>query len=137
MDEDNELKKIKQRKIRELLRRNIESVSTPVSEPVEVTDLNFNNVIERSRLVVIDCWAPWCPPCRAMALIIDELARKYAGRILFGKLNVDENQMVPIKYQVMSIPTFLIFKDGVLIDRIVGAMPRRALEQRLVRHIES
>jgi thioredoxin 1 len=72
-----------------------------------------------------------------MAPIVDELAKKYAGKILFGKLNVDENQMVPIEYQIMSIPTFLVFKDGVLVDRIVGAMPRKALEQRLVRYIES
>jgi thioredoxin 1 len=135
--EDKELEEIKRRKFEELLRRRVGSASTPVSEPIEVTDLNFNDVLRRSRFVVIDCWAPWCPPCRAMAPIIDELAKKYAGKILFGKLNVDENQMVPIEYQIMSIPTFLIFKDGVLVDRIVGAMPRKALEQRLVRYIES
>jgi thioredoxin 1 len=136
-EEDRELENIKWRKIEELLRRRAGSASTPVSEPIEVTDLNFNDVLRRSRLVVIDCWAPWCPPCRAMAPIVDELAKKYAGKILFGKLNVDENQMVPIEYQIMSIPTFLVFKDGVLVDRIVGAMPRKALEQRLVRYIES
>ncbi len=134
-EEDRELENIKRRKIEELLRRRVGSTS--VSEPIEVTDLNFDDVIKRSRLVVVDCWAPWCPPCRAMAPIIDELARNYAGKILFGKLNVDENQRVPVEYQVMSIPTFLVFKDGVLIDRIVGAMPRRALEQRLVKYIES
>jgi len=133
--EDRELENIKRRKIEELLRRRVGSTS--VSEPIEVTDLNFDDVIKRSRLVVVDCWAPWCPPCRVMAPIIDELARNYAGKILFGKLNVDENQRVPVEYQVMSIPTFLVFKDGVLIDRIVGAMPRRALEQRLVKYIES
>jgi thioredoxin 1 len=134
-EEDRELENIKWRKIEELLRRRVGSTS--ISEPIEVTDLNFDDVIKRSRLVVVDCWAPWCPPCRAMAPIIDELARSYAGKILFGKLNVDENQRVPVEYQVMSIPTFLVFKDGVLIDRIVGAMPRRALEQRLVKYIES
>ncbi|MEM1674036.1 MAG: thioredoxin [Candidatus Bathyarchaeia archaeon] len=104
-------------------------------EPVEVTDFNFNDFIKSGRLVVVDCWAPWCAPCRMMAPIIDELAREYAGKILFGKLNVDENQRIPVQYQIMSIPTFLVFKNGVLVERIVGAMPKKVLEQRLVKYI--
>jgi thioredoxin 1 len=72
-----------------------------------------------------------------MAPIIDEMAKDYAGKILFGKLNVDENLRVPSEYQIMSIPTFLVFKDGVLVDRIVGAMPRKILEQKLTKYIRS
>ncbi|MEM2939864.1 MAG: thioredoxin, partial [Candidatus Bathyarchaeia archaeon] len=98
---------------------------------------NFNQVIRSNHIVVIDCWAPWCAPCRMMAPIIDELARDYAGKILFGKLNVDENTRVPTDYQVMSIPTFLVFKNGTLVDRIVGAMPRKVLEQKIAKHIGS
>jgi len=71
-----------------------------------------------------------------MAPIIDELAREYSGKVLFGKLNVDENSNVPMEYQIMSIPTFLVFKDGVLVDRIIGAMPKKVLEQRLSRYVE-
>ncbi|MBS7639185.1 thioredoxin [Candidatus Bathyarchaeota archaeon] len=118
----------------DLLRRR-NTASEPISEPIEVTDSNFHEVVRSSRLVVIDCWAQWCAPCRMMAPIIDELAKEYAGKILFGKLNVDENPEVPGQYQIMSIPTFLVFKDGVLVDRIVGAMPKKILEQRITRYI--
>lgn len=107
------------------------------NELIEVTDSNFNEVIRSNRLVVIDCWAPWCAPCRVMTPIINDLAKEYAGKILFGKLNVDENPRVPAEYQVMSIPTFLIFKDGVLVERIVGAMPKKILEQKFIKYMEA
>ncbi|MEM2092568.1 MAG: thioredoxin [Candidatus Bathyarchaeia archaeon] len=134
LDEDEELERIRKRKMEDLLRRR-NTASEPISEPIEVTDSNFHEVVRSSRLVVIDCWAQWCAPCRMMAPIIDELAKEYAGKILFGKLNVDENPEVPGQYQIMSIPTFLVFKDGVLVDRIVGAMPKKILEQRITRYI--
>ncbi|MEM1543459.1 MAG: thioredoxin [Candidatus Bathyarchaeia archaeon] len=134
LDEDEELERIRRRKMEDLLRRR-NTASEPISEPIEVTDSNFHEVVRSSRLVVIDCWAQWCAPCRMMAPIIDELAKEYAGKILFGKLNVDENPEVPGQYQIMSIPTFLVFKDGVLVDRIVGAMPKKILEQRITRYI--
>lgn len=133
-EEDKELERIRQRKIEELMRKS--KMEDSSKEPIEVTDRNFNDVVRSSRLVVIDCWAPWCAPCRMMAPIIDELAREYAGKILFGKLNVDENPRVPAEYQIMSIPTFLVFKNGVLIERIVGAMPKKLLEQRITKYIE-
>lgn len=133
---DEELERIRQRKLRELMRRASSGEENPEGEPIEVTDSNFNDVVRRSRLVVIDCWAPWCAPCRMMAPIIDEMAREKAGKILFGKLNVDENPETAAKYQIMSIPTFLVFKEGVLVDRIVGAMPKKILEQRLAKYIE-
>jgi len=136
-EEDKELEEIRRRKLRELMRRR-QAVSTPsVSEPIKITDSNFDKVVRSNRLVVIDCWAPWCAPCRIMTPIINELAKEYAGKILFGKLNVDENPRVPVRYQIMSIPTFLVFKDGSLVDRIVGAMPKRLLEQRLAKHLKA
>jgi len=138
-EDDKELERIRLRKIEEIKRtlKQIRSESNLIKEPIEVTDVNFNEVVRSSSLVVVDCWAPWCAPCRMMAPIIDEMARDYAGKILFGKLNVDENPRVPAEYQIMSIPTFLVFKDGVLVDRIVGAMPRKILEQRLAKYIRS
>jgi len=136
LSEDNrDLERIRLRRIEELKR--MKSESNLIKEPVEVTDMNFNDVVKSNSLVVVDCWAPWCAPCRMMAPIIDEMARDYAGKILFGKLNVDENPRVPAEYQIMSIPTFLVFKDGVLVDRIVGAMPRKVLEQKLAKYIRS
>lgn len=138
-EDDRELERIRLKKIEELKRslKQMKPENNLVKEPIEVTDINFNEVVRSSSLVVIDCWAPWCAPCRMMAPIIDEMAKDYAGKILFGKLNVDENLRVPSEYQIMSIPTFLVFKDGVLVDRIVGAMPRKILEQKLTKHIRS
>jgi thioredoxin 1 len=106
-----------------------------LSKPVEVTDATFKETIQNNSLVVIDCWAPWCGPCQIVAPVIEAMAQDYAGKILFGKLNVDENRKVATQYQVMSIPTLLVFKNGKLIDRIVGAMPRQMLEPKITRYL--
>ncbi len=133
-EDDEEIEKIRRRKMEKIMREKTSVSAHEMNTPVEVTDSNFNEVIKSSRIVVIDCWAQWCPPCRMMAPIVDELAREYAGKVLFGKLNVDENQRIPAEYQIMSIPTFLIFREGILVGRIVGAMPKKALEQKLAQY---
>jgi thioredoxin len=96
---------------------------------------NFAEVVNKYSLLVIDCWAPWCGPCRMVAPVIEELARDYHGKIVFGKLNVDENPALAMKYQIKSIPTMLIFRNGQLIDRKIGAMPRKMLEPELTKHL--
>ena len=135
MKDDEELEMIKYRRLKHLMRKSSEEQKQVIDKPVEVTDSNFMEIIQRNPLVVIDCWAPWCPPCHIIAPIIDNMARDYAGRILFGKLNVDENQIATTHFQIMSIPTLLIFKNGKLIDRIIGAMPRHLLEPRITQHL--
>jgi len=122
MVKDEELEKIRQKKL-------------TANKPVKVTDAIFKEIVHEHPLVVVDCWATWCPPCHIVAPVIEELARDYAGKILFGKLNVDENQEVATEYQIMSIPTLLVFKNGNLVDRIVGAMPRQALEPKITKHL--
>ncbi len=102
-----------------------------MDKPVKVTDETFKETVQGHSLVVVDCWAPWCGPCHMVAPIIEEMARDHAGKILFGKLNVDENRGVATQYQIMSIPTLLIFKNGKLVDRIIGAMPRKILEPKI------
>jgi len=103
---------------------------------LELSSNNFTEVVNQYSLLVVDCWAPWCAPCRMVAPVIEGLASDYQGKIAFGKLNVDENPALAMKYQVMSIPTLLIFKNGELIDQNVGAMPRDMLEPELTKHIE-
>ena len=103
---------------------------------IELSSDNFEEAVNKHPLLVIDCWAPWCAPCRMVAPVIEELSRDYRGQIAFGKLNVDENQAIAMKYQIMSIPTLLIFKNGQLIDQKIGAKPRTALEPELARYIE-
>jgi thioredoxin 1 len=111
-----------------------EPVKPSLDKPVELTDATFLETIAKHPNVVVDCWAPWCGPCRFISPIIEELARDYAGKILFGKLNMDENQKVAMEYGIMSIPTLLVFKDGRLVDQIVGAMPKKMLEARIRRY---
>ena len=138
MKKDEELEKIKQRKLRQLMEKASETEKQKkpaLNKPIEVSDATFKEMIQNHPLVVVDCWAPWCAPCHMVAPVIEEMARDYAGRILFGKLNVDENREVAMQYQIMSIPTLLVFKNGKLADRIVGAMPRQMLEPKITRYL--
>ena len=138
MVEDKELEKIKLKKIREMLRRKTpekEKKKTALNKPVDLTDETFAETVQSNPLVVVDCWAPWCAPCHMVAPIVEEMAGDYAGRILFGKLNVDENQRVAMQYEIMSIPTLLVFKNGKLVNRIIGAMPRQMLEPGITQYL--
>ncbi|UCE44399.1 MAG: thioredoxin [Candidatus Bathyarchaeota archaeon] len=132
METEEELERIRQKKLRQMIEKAVETSD----KPVEVNDATFKETIRNNSLVVIDCWAPWCAPCQIVAPVIEELALDYAGKILFGKLNVDENQGVATQYQVMGIPTLLVFKNERLVDRIVGAMPRQVLEEKITRYLE-
>jgi thioredoxin 1 len=136
MEKDEELEKIKRAKLEEMAHRVLQNPEMPaLDKPIEVTDATFKETIQNHSLVVVDCWAAWCGPCRMVAPIIDEMARDYAGKILFAKLNVDENREVATQYEIMSIPTLLVFKKGQLVDRIVGAMPRQMLEPKITRYL--
>jgi thioredoxin 1 len=105
------------------------------SEPMVLTDANFDSVIRTSSVpVLVDFWAVWCGPCKMIAPHVAALAQEFAGRAVVGKLNVDENPHVASRYGIMSIPTLLIFKNGQVVDQIVGAQPAQVLRQRLARH---
>ena len=108
---------------------------TAADKPIHVTDAEFDRVVKEHPYVIVDFWAEWCAPCRAIAPIVDELAKKYAGKVTFVKLNTDENPEVPQRYMVMGIPTLLFFKDGKLVDQVVGAMPRVPFEERVKKHL--
>jgi thioredoxin 1 len=107
----------------------------PTDKPIHVTDDEFDRVIKEHPFAVVDFWAEWCAPCHAIAPIIEEFAKKYAGRVTFLKLDTDKNPSVPQRYTIMGIPTLLFFKGGKLVDQVVGAMPRGPLEERLKRHL--
>jgi len=104
--------------------------------PVVVTDANFEQEVLHSPLpVVMDVWAPWCGPCRMIAPVVEEMAKEFAGRAKVVKLNSDENQRVPSQFQIQGIPTLLFFKNGQLVDRVVGAVPKQHIVQKLQQFI--
>ena len=105
------------------------------TKPLVVTDSTFQReVLENNGAVLLDCWAPWCGPCRMVGPIMDQLAAESKGRYRVAKLNVDENPRTAAQFQIQSIPTMLIFRNGKLVDRIVGAQPKPAIEARLSAH---
>ena len=100
-----------------------------------VTDADFESEIEKHQgLAVVDFWAEWCGPCRLIAPIVDQLAAEYQGKAKVAKLDVDTNQRTAMKYNVRSIPTVLFFKNGKLVDQVVGAVPRAHLESKFRQH---
>src|SRR5579871_1251743 len=106
-----------------------------MSNAIAVTDTSFADEIEKHEgLAVVDFWATWCGPCRMVAPILDQLAVEYAGRVKVTKLDVDANQQTAIRFNVRSIPTILFFKGGKLVDTVIGAVPKPALESKFRTH---
>jgi len=109
-------------------------LSATSSTPLTVTDATFSSAVLQSDLpVLLDCWAPWCGPCRMIAPTIDQLAAESAGRYRVAKLNTDENPRAAAQFRIDSIPTLLIFHQGQLVDRLVGLQPKPAIAARLDR----
>jgi len=104
------------------------------SEPFHVTDANFEQTIKSNKVVLVDFWANWCGPCRALAPTIAELAKEYSGKVFIGKLDVDENPVTAEKFQVFSIPTMILFKDGQEAERLVGLCPKNRITDTLAKH---
>jgi thioredoxin 2 len=105
-------------------------------KPLTVTDENFSQeIINSEGVVLLDCWAPWCGPCRMLGPIMEQLAAESQGRYRVTKLNVDENPRTASQFQIQSIPTMLIFKKGKLVDRLIGAQPKTAIASRLLAHV--
>ncbi|HEX8361322.1 MAG TPA: thioredoxin [Longimicrobium sp.] len=102
---------------------------------VEITDANFSEVTGQPGLSMVDFWAVWCGPCRMVAPIVEKLAEDYAGQVTVGKLDVDNNQRSAAQFNVRSIPTILFFKDGKVVDQVIGAVPRPALEAKIKQHL--
>ncbi len=125
---DEELERIKAKKMKEMMSQQNQGV-------VKLTASSFDDFIKTGLPVVVDFWADWCMPCRIMAPVMEELSKVYAGKALFGNVDVDENSQIARRYGIMSIPHFLIFKNGSLVEKIIGAVGRGPLENALKKHL--
>lgn len=135
---NDELEEIRKRKMENLKKQYITGGQNMQKNlpggPITITDAVFNETIKKYELIIVDCWAPWCGPCRMLTPVIEELAKEMQGKIVFGKVNVDENPLTSLNYKVMSIPTLLVFKNGSLVDRIIGAYPKNELKKLLEKY---
>lgn len=134
---DDELERIKARKLSQMFAKKDMVGEKKMSHGyIELTDGTFDSTITSSSiLVVVDFWASWCGPCLIMAPIFEQLAKKYAGKVLMAKMNVDENFQVPQRLGIYGIPTFVFFKDGKEISRLVGAVGASALESEIKKYL--
>ena len=134
-DNDNELNDILARKKNELIAKTQQKSNSNISSPIMLTDSNFNQTVEKYPLLVVDFWAPWCGPCRMVSPILEQLASELAGKVVFGKLNVDENPRIASTFGIRSIPTISIFKNGRAIDGFVGAASKSQMQSKIMAHL--
>ncbi len=135
-----EIQGIREKKLVEMMqkaRAQLQTAAKNDGKPIILSDASFSSEISKHPLMLVDFWAVWCPPCRMVAPIIEQLAKEYAGRVAFGKLNVDENPLTSNEFEVQSIPTLLIFKNGEAVDGIIGAVPKHQLESKIESHLEN
>ena len=134
MEEDQELEKIRRKKLSQLMKKAAEPEKereTVLNKPVEINDATFKEVIQSNPLVVVDCWAPWCGPCHTMAPALEAFANANDGKVKVYKLDVDDNPKTAERYKIRSIPTVIFFKDGEPVDITAGAMSESALQEKL------
>ena len=136
-DNDNELNDIMARKKKELIAKTQQESNSNISSPITLTDFNFNQTVEKYPLIVVDFWAPWCGPCRMVSPIIVQLANELAGKVIFGKVNVDENPRIASTFGIQSIPTISIFKNGRAVDGFVGAASKSQMRSKITAYLGS
>ena len=135
MDELEEIKKKKMEKMMTDMNKANEPVIELPGKPIVVTDATLEKAANQYPILILDCWAEWCGPCRMIGPIIEELAGEMKGKVVFGKLNVDENIQTANKYKISAIPTLMVFKNGKLIDKLVGAYPKTTLTGKIQKYL--
>ena len=131
MDELDEIKRKKMEQMKKEMNKPAQLFVELPDKPVVVTDATIDAAASQYPVFILDCWAQWCGPCRTIGPIIEQLAMEMKGKAVFGKLNIDENMQTANKYRISAIPTLMIFKNGKLIDKLVGAYPKPALTAKI------
>ena len=126
---DDDLQRLREERLREIEAR---LLGNP-GGVIEIVDGTFRDTLQEHPSLVVDVWAEWCGPCRMVAPVIEDLAREFAGSVTFGKCNVDQNPAMAASFSVTAIPTLLFFANGMLVDRVVGALPKEAIKARVMR----
>lgn len=117
-----------------VMKKKMEQMTKSTGGLVALSEKNFDDIVAGGKPVLVDFWASWCGPCQFMLPIFDKLAKKYGDKIVFARLNVDDNQSVAARYDVYAIPTFMVFQDGKAVDRAVGAVGEPGLESLIKKH---
>ncbi|MDI3497457.1 thioredoxin [Archaeoglobus sp.] len=133
----DELELIRQKKLKEMMQKmsGEEKAKKVLDSPVKLNSSNFDETLKNNENVVVDFWAEWCMPCKMIAPVVEELAKEYAGKVVFGKLNTDENPTIAARYGISAIPTLIFFKKGKPVDQLVGAMPKSELKRWVQRNL--
>ncbi|MGI8720379.1 MAG: thioredoxin [Nitrososphaeraceae archaeon] len=135
--EDEELKILNEKKMKEAQELiNEKEQLKNISEPVVLNDSTFSQTINKFPLTLVDFWAPWCGPCRMMSPIIDEIGKDYLGKLVVGKINVDENPLVAGQFGISSIPTLLLFKRGQAVSKIIGSVSKNKIAEMIRMHLD-
>lgn len=135
--EDEELRIINEKRMKKLQQMvNEKELLKNIKEPLNLDDSNFTQTINKYPLLLVDFWAPWCGPCRMMSPIIDQVGKEYIGKLVVGKVNVDENPNISGQFGISSIPTLILFKRGQAVNNIIGSVSKGRIDEMVGMHIE-
>ena len=135
--EDEELKILNEKKMKKLQELiNEKEQLKNIKEPIVLGDSTFSQTINKFPLTLVDFWAPWCGPCRMMSPIIDEIGKDYLGKLVVGKINVDENPLVAGQFGISSIPTLLLFKRGQAVNKIIGSVSKNKIAEMIAMYLD-
>ncbi|HXV89114.1 MAG TPA: thioredoxin [Nitrososphaeraceae archaeon] len=135
--EDEELKIINEKRMKKLQQiMNEKELLKNIKDPLNLDDSNFFQTINKFMLLLVDFWAPWCGPCRMMSPLIDQIRKEYMGKLVVGKVNVDENPTISRQFGISSIPTLILFKKGQAVNKIIGSVSKNKIDEMVRIHLE-
>jgi thioredoxin 1 len=127
---DDEIKQIREKRIQELKGK---MKNAPKADVMHVDETHFQEFIKTHPFVVLDFWAEWCAPCRRVAVVIEELSKEFSGKVTFGKCNTEDNRLLAMQFNITAIPSIMLFSHGMLVDRIIGAYPKEAIREKIIK----